>query len=171
MNTIVCLDESGAQTNMTRRYGRARNGKRCFDSAPDGRWRITTMLSSLRSDGTTECIIYEDGTTKALFEAYIEEVLCPTLNPGDHVILDNLSSHKSSRVTSLIEDRGATVVYLPPYSPDLNPIEKMWSKIKAYLRKVKARTKETLFNGIKEALEMVTCSDAQGWFLSCGYLS
>ena len=156
MEHIVCLDESAAKTNMTRLYGRAMGGKRCFDTAPDSRWKTTTMLSSLRCDGTTACMVYEGGTTRNVFEIYIEQLLCPTLKPGDHVLMDNLSSHKSDRVSQLIKSCGAHVHYLPPYSPDLNPIEKMWSKMKAILRKLKPRSGETLFEAIKEAFARIT---------------
>ena len=171
MEHIVCLDESAAKTNMTRLYGRAMGGKRCFDTAPDSRWKTTTMLSSLRCDGTTACMVYEGGTTREIFEIYIEQLLCPTLKPGDHVLMDNLASHKSARVSQLIENCGAQVHYLPPYSPDLNPIEKMWSKMKAILRKLKPRSGESLFEAIKEAFARITHADAKNWFLSCGYLS
>lgn len=156
---------------MTRLYGRSVTNKRCYGSAPDGRWKTTTMLSSLKSNGETQCIVYEGGTSKAIFEQYIEKQLCPFLNPGDVVIMDNLSAHKSSKVTKLIEACGAQVLYLPPYSPDLNPIEKMWSKIKAILRKIEARTSQQLEEAIKIALEKITPLDAKNWFKSCGYHS
>lgn len=129
------------------------------------------MLSALRSRGETQCIVYEGGTTKEIFENYVEKQLCPFLNFGDIVIMDNLSAHKSSKIIKLIEGCGAQILYLPPYSPDLNPIEKMWSKIKSFLRKVEARTYNKLFNAIKIALENVTAADAKNWFKSCGYLS
>ncbi len=129
------------------------------------------MLSSLRSNGETQCIVYEGGTTKELFEAYITQQLCPTLTAGDVVIMDNLSAHKSPRITKSIEERGAQVLYLPPYSPDLNPIEKMWSKIKAILRKIEARTSQQLEEAIKIALEKITPLDAKNWFKSCGCYS
>lgn len=154
---------------MTRRYGRSLKHNRCVGTAPDGRWKSTTMLSSLRYTGETECLVYEGGTTRKLFEIYIEKILCPTLLPGDIVIMDNLSAHKSPRVTSLIEARGASVLYIPPYSPDLNPIEKMWSKIKSILQKLEARDSESLLDAIRKALGHVTASDAKNWFKSCGY--
>ena len=116
-------------------------------------------------------MIYEGGTSLAVFEAYVEKVLCPSLRPGDIVIMDNLSSHKSPRITKLITENGAALKYLPVYSPDLNPIEKMWSKMKAILRKLKARTQEELDAAIKIALDAVTPQDAIAWFASCGYLS
>ena len=107
--------------------------------------------------------------TKDIFEAYIEQILLPTLNAGDVVILDNLSAHKSQRARDLIESAGAELWYLPAYSPDLNPIEKMWSKVKSILRTLKARTKAALINAIARALDQITASDANGWFESCGY--
>ena len=171
MHSIVCLDESSAKTNITRLYGRALAGERCYGSAPDSRWQTTTVLSSLRTDAQTECMIYEGGTSRAVFETYVEKVLCPSLRPGDIVVMDNLSSHKSARITKMITGCGATLKYLPVYSPDLNPIEKMWSKMKAILRRIKARTAEELTEAIKTALEAVTSQDAEAWFRSCGYQS
>ena len=171
MHRIVCLDESAAKTNMTRLYGRSPVGERCYDSTPDSRWRTTTVLSSLRTDAQTACMIYEGGTTRATFEIYVENVLCPSLRPGDIVIMDNLSSHKSPRITDMIKGCGAELKYLPVYSPDLNPIEKMWSKMKAILRRLKARTTEELDAAIKIALDAVTPQDAIAWFTSCGYKS
>ena len=171
MHRIVCIDESAAKTNMIRIYGRAPVGQRCYDHAPDSRWKTTTMLSSLRSDGHTECVIYEGGTTRILFETYVTEILCPTLRPGDVVIMDNLSSHKSQQITEKINNCGAELKYLPAYSPDLNPIEKMWSKLKAILRKLKARTAKELEDAIAIGLDSITPKDAIGWFTSCGYES
>ena len=171
MHRIVCIDESAAKTNMTRLYGRALAGRRCYDSTPDSRWQTTTVLSSLRTDAQTSCMIYEGGTSRAVFEIYVEKVLCPSLRPGDIVVLDNLSSHKSTRITEMITGCGAVLKYLPVYSPDLNPIEKMWSKMKSILRRIKARTTEELDAAIKTALDAVTPQDAEGWFLSCGYKS
>lgn len=166
---LVFIDESGAKTNMTRRYGRAMSGQRAIDDTPSGHWCTTTMLSSVRLDGSTACMVVDGATTKDIFEAYIEQILLPTLNVGDIVVLDNLSAHKSQRARYLIESAGAELWYLPAYSPDLNPIEKMWSKVKSTLRTLKARTKETLINAIAHALDQITASDANGWFESCGY--
>jgi transposase len=161
---LVFIDESGAKTNMTRLYGRAMAGQRAVDDTPSGHWCTTTMISSVRLDGSTACMVVDGATTKDIFEACIEQILLPTLKAGDIVILDNLSAHKSQRALDLIESAGAELWYLPAYSPDLNPIEKMWSKIKSILRALKARTKETLIHAIAKALEMITASDAQGWF-------
>jgi transposase len=169
LGKLVFVDESGAKTNMTRLYGRAVAGQRAIDDTPSGHWHTTTMISSVRLDGTTACMVVNGATTKDIFEAYVGQILLPTLKAGDTVILDNLSAHKNQRVRELIESVGAELWYLPAYSPDLNPIEKMWSKIKSILRTLKARTNEALIHAIAKSLEMVTANDAKGWFESCGY--
>lgn len=166
---FVFLDESGAKTNMTRLRGRAPRGQRVYDSAPHGHWHTTTMLSSVRLDGTTACMVVEGATDTDIFMAYVENVLVPSLRPGDIVVLDNLAPHKSPAVAAALRAAGADIRYLPPYSPDLNPIEMMWSKVKESLRAYAARTQEDLVEGIARALRTVTASDAQGWFTSCGY--
>ena len=127
------------------------------------------MIGSVRLDGTTACITIEAATDTDIFRAYVQNVLIPTLRPGDVVILDNLSPHKNSETIRLIEQAGAGVRFLPAYSPDLNPIEKMWSKLKEALRSAKARTPATLNDAIARALASVTSTDARGWFASCGY--
>jgi transposase len=154
---------------MTRLRGRAPKGQRVYDAAPHGHWRTTTMISSIRHDGTTACMTIDGPTTSDVFREYVRHVLEPTLRPGDIVILDNLSSHKHADALTLIEKAGATVKFLPAYSPDLNPIEKMWSKIKEFLRAAKARTREALEKAIANALNKVSARDAAGWFQSCGY--
>jgi transposase len=166
----VFIDESGAKTNMTRLYGRAFGGKRAVDTAPHGHWSTTTMISALRFDGSTADMVLDGATDGTAFLTYVREILTPSLQRGDLVVMDNLAAHKMPKVLETIEASGAKVCFLPPYSPDFNPIEKMWSKIKAYLRKVKARTKETLWQAIGVALKKVTASDARGWFESCGYI-
>ena len=127
------------------------------------------MISSIRRDGTTACMTVAGATTSEVFRAYVEHLLLPTLRPGDIVVLDNLSPHKDKAALALIERAGAEVRFLPPYSPDFNPIEKMWSKVKALLRSAKARTEEALLAAIGTALARVTARDAAGWFASCGY--
>jgi transposase len=127
------------------------------------------MISSIRLDGTSACLAVDGPTDRDVFREYIRWVLVPSLRPGDIVVLDNLAAHGDRETQRLIEAAQARLQFLPPYSPDLNPIEKMWSKIKAYLRDVKARTKEELYDGIGAALRTVTSQDAQGWFTSCGY--
>ena len=163
------LDESAAKTNLTRLRGRAPRGERVHDRAPAGHWCVTTMIGSVRLDGTTACMTIEEATDTDIFRAYVQHVLIPTLRPGDVVILDNLSPHKNSETIRLIEQAGAGVRFLPAYSPDLNPIEKMWSKLKEALRSAKARTPATLNDAIARALASVTSTDARGWFASCGY--
>jgi transposase len=169
LEKLVFIDESGAKTNMTRLYGRAKAGQRVIDNAPESHWCTTTMISSVRLDGSTACMVVDGATDKEVFQAYVQHILLPTLKAGDIVVMDNLSSHKNNQVKTMIESAGAQLRFLPPYSPDLNPIEKMWSLIKAILRTLKARTEEALINAIAEALEAVTASDAKGWFESCGY--
>jgi transposase len=167
---LVFLDESGLKTNMTRLYGRAFQGSRCHALTPCGKWERTTILSSIRLDGTTESILFEGAVDRKMFDEYIKEILSPQLRPGDIVIMDNLSAHKSDIVVKTIQSLHSEVKFLPAYSPDLNPIEKMWSKLKQILRGLKPRTSEELFRDTGTALDMVTAGDAQGWFESCGYV-
>ena len=127
------------------------------------------MISSIRWDGSTACLALEGATDTEVFRTYVREVLCPTLRPGDIVIPDNLSPHKSDATLELIIRAGASVRFLPAYSPDLNPIEKMWSKVKSFLRGAEARTRETLLAAIAAALQTITARDALNWFASCGY--
>jgi transposase len=169
LHRLVFLDESGAKTNMTRLYGRGFDGQRVVDSAPHGHWCTTTMLSSLRLDGNTAAMVIEGSTDADVFEAYVGHVLTPSLRDGDIVVMDNLAPHKMPKIVAAIEAAGAEVWLLPPYSPDLNPIEKMWSKIKAFLRAAKARTYDALVEAIAAALKTVVGTDAEGWFRSCGY--
>jgi transposase len=171
LERLVFLDETGAKTNMTRLRGRAPGGQRLVDAAPAGHWATTTLMSSVRLDGSTAAMVIEGATDAEVFLQYAQQVLTPHLRPGDIVVMDNLSPHKVPPVKAAIESCGASVWFLPPYSPDLNPIEKMWSKIKAYLRKVKARTLEALIDAIREGLESVTVSDVLGWFKECGYVT
>ncbi len=154
---------------MTRFRGRALRGQRVHDSAPAGHWGTTTMISSIRIDGTTACMTVEGAADANVFEAFVQKVLAPTLSSGDIVVMDNLSTHKVPRIIRSIEQTGARVLFLPAYSPDLNPIEKMWSKVKEFLRATKARTAEALLIAIAAALNTVTPQDAVGWFASCGY--
>jgi transposase len=154
---------------MTRLRGRALRGERVHASQPHGHWQTTTMLSSIRLDGTTACMTIEGATDTEVFRAFVRTGLCPTLHPGDLVILDNLSPHKNDLTLGLIEQAGATVCFLPAYSPDLNPIEKMWSKVKQFLRSAEARTCAELLAASAAALQTVTRQDALDWFASCGY--
>lgn len=168
---LVFLDESGAKTNMTRLRGRALEGQRLVDTAPHGHWYTTTIIGAVRLDGSTACMAVEGATDKDVFREYVRCVLVPTLRKGDIVVLDNLSAHKDQQTQDLIEQAGAELRFLPPYSPDLNPIEKMWSKVKTFLCAAKARTEEELYQAIRLALQTVTPQDAEGWFRSCGYTS
>ncbi len=171
LNRLVFLDETGAKTNMTRMRGRAEGGQRLVDSTPAGHWATTTLMSSVRLDGTTAAMVIEGATDAEVFLQYAKQVLMPSLRHGDIVVMDNLSPHKMSAVIAAIKSCGAEVRFLPPYSPDLNPIEKMWSKVKAFLRKVKARTLDALIDAIRDALRVVTTSDILGWFAECGYVN
>lgn len=154
---------------MTRLRGRAPRGERLHMSAPHGHWRTTTMISSVRLDGSTACMAIEGAMDAEVFRSYVREVLCPSLKEGDMVVMDNLSVHKSEITIAMIEKVGASVHFLPAYSPDLNPIEKMWSKVKALLRTIEPRSHPDLIEAIASALGRVTSQDALGYFSSCGY--
>lgn len=166
---LVFVDEAATTTKMIRLYGRALRGQRARDAASHGHWGVRTLIGALFGTGRTACMTADAATDNEIFYQYVVRVLVPELRPGDIVVLDNLRSHKQPRVAAAIESAGARVEYLPPYSPNLNPIEKMWSKIKATLRKLAARTSEALDEAIRIALESVTASDAAGWLASCGY--
>lgn len=169
LHRLVFLDESGAKTNMVRLYGRAKGGLRCVDDAPHGHWNTTTLISSIRLDGTTACMSLDGAMNSEAYREYVRQILVPTLQTGDIVIFDNLGAHYDRQALNLIHAAGAMTLPLPAYSPDLNPTEKMWSKVKALLRKTKARSIEDLEMAIKHALEAISPSDAEGWFTSCGY--
>ena len=165
---LVFLDESGVNTDMTRHYGRAVGKERVVDHAPENTPTSTTILSSIRSDGSTVYTTYQGGTTGDRFVEYLETVLIPTLHEGDIVIMDNMRSHHIKKVAEVLHKAKMHLLYLPPYSPDFNPIEKMWSKIKAVLRKLKVRSASLLDVAIKYAFSCVIQSDCVGWFNSCG---
>jgi transposase len=163
------IDESGVNLAMTRLYGRAPRGERAVGSAPQNYGANVTMLAALGSQGI-EAVMTIDGATDAeVFRVYVEQVLRPTLRPGDIVIMDNLRAHKAAGIREAIEQAGTQVLYLPPYSPDLSPIEPCWSKLKTALRTAKARTREALEHAIAQALATITVSDAHSWFHHCGY--
>ena len=164
---LIFLDESGVTTSMTRLYARSLGGQRIHESTPGGHWKIMTILGAMSLRGMIATMTIEAATDAEIFLAYVEHVLCPALNSGDVVVMDNLSSHKVNGVREWIEKAGAEVLYLPPYSPDLNPIEKAWSKLKQLLRSAKARTKETLDHAIEEALKLISADNAQAWFKHC----
>jgi transposase len=155
---------------MTRRYARAPKGRRAYGSVPRNRGKNTTLLASMSLEGMGAAMGVEGSTTQKVFEAYVERFLSPTLKPGQVVILDNLGAHKGEKVKQLIESRAARVIFLPAYSPDFNPIEEAFSKIKAILKKAAARGREALIGAIRRALEAVRRQDAWGWFAHCGYV-
>jgi len=154
---------------MTRLRGRALRGERLIDRSPHGHWKTSTLIAALGIEGV-RCSTLVDGAVNAdVFEAFAEQVLVPALRPGDVVVLDNLSSHKRARTRELIEAAGAELVFLPPYSPDLNPIEMVFSKIKQRLRSLACRTVEKLWSSMQSVLDEVTASDATNCFRHCGY--
>jgi transposase len=166
---LLFIDESGAKTNMTRLYGRARRGARVYDHVPNGRWETTTMIAAVGRNGPQAPWVVDGPMDGDAFAVWAEQVLAPTLQETDIVVMDNLSVHKNAHARAAIEARGAAVWDLPAYSPDLNPIEKMWSKIKACLRKFKARDPQSLCTAIGQAMAKVSPRDIQNWFASCGY--
>ena len=166
---LVFLDETGATTNMIRRYGRARGGARCLDDAPGGHWKVMTFIAGLRADGITAPWCLDNAMTGAAFLTYIETQLCPTLKPGDIVIADNLSSHKVAGIRELVEAKGARILYLPPYSPDLNPIEQVFAKLKTLLRKAMARSFDTLWKTIGRLLPLFSKQECRNYFADSGY--
>jgi transposase len=154
---------------MTRLRGRAPRGQRLVAGCPHGHWTTTTMISSVRLDGTSACMTCPGATDTEVFQAYVREVLVPALRPGDIVVLDNLGAYKGEATLALITAAGAQARFLPAYSPDLNPIEMMWSKVKALLRAAEARSHAALLQSIAHALAAVTPDDAKNWFTHCGY--
>lgn len=171
LEKLVFVDETWAATNMTRSYGRAPKGSRCVDSAPLGDWQTTTFVAGLRRNQLTAPMVVDGPMDGELFLAWIEQFLCPTLQPGDIVILDNLSSHKVDGVQQAVALAGAVVRYLPPYSPDLNPIEKLFAKLKTLLRKAAVRATEDLWTEIGSLLNNITASECSNYFTSSGYVS
>ena len=167
-NKLVFLDESGVNTDMTRHYGRAVGKARAVDNAPENTPTNTTILSSIRLNGETAYTTYSGGTTGDRFVEYLEKVLIPTLHEGDIVIMDNMRSHHVKKVAEVLQKAKIQLLYLPPYSPDFNPIEKMWSKMKAIMRKMKIRDFTLLADAVEKAIGYVRLSDCKGWFRSCG---
>lgn len=154
---------------MARTRGRALRGERCRAPVPHGHWKTTTFVGALRLGGVTAPMTLDGAMSGAAFLAYVEQVLVPTLRPGDVVILDNLPAHKPVEVTRAIERAGAKLRFLPPYSPDFNPIELAFSKIKALLKKAAARTREDLWDAIRNAIDAVTPADCRSFFTATGY--
>lgn len=166
---LIFLDETWATTNMTRTLGRAPRGQRLVAPVPHGHWHTTTFLCGLRQDGLVAPLVLDGAINGAAFLAYIEQMLCPTLRPGDIVICDNLGSHKVAGVREAIEARGASLLYLPPYSPDLNPIELAFSKLKRLLRSTAARTVDALWTAIGRLLGAFEPGECARYFRHCGY--
>ena len=164
---FVFLDEMGVRVGMTPLYGRAPGGKRVVDRVPRKRGDNLSVIGALRLGGVGATMTITGAVDTTVFNTYLEQ--CLVLRPGDVVVLDNLKVHVASAVARIAEARGATVVWLPPYSPDFNPIEKLWSKAKTLIRAAKAQTLETLEGALKVALEAVTAPNIQGWFRHCGY--
>lgn len=163
------LDESGALTHLVRTHGRCEEGLRCVGFAPQGHWKVMTAVAAVRLDGLTAPFTIDCPMDGEIFEVYLERVLVPTLRAGDVVVMDNLSAHKRPQVKERIESAGASVLYLPPYSPDFNPIEMIWSKVKRLLRSFAARTIDALHEAFGRAFAAVTPTDILGCFRHCGY--
>jgi transposase len=168
---LVFVDEMGANVSLSPLYAWSRRGARAFGSAPRNWGKNVTLLASITAEGLGPCLAVEGATTREVFETYLERVLAPTLGPGQVVVMDNLSAHKGGRVKEIIEGRGCELLYLPPYSPDFNPIEQAFSKVKGLMRRAEARTRETLIEVMGRTLEAVTARDARGFFGHCGYSS
>ena len=171
VDKLVFLDESGVNIDMVRRYGRAKNKNRVNDYAPVNTPKKTTLVSSVRLDGTQAYEFFQGSLNGKNFLSYVKNTLIPTLKKGDIVVMDNLSCHKVKGVKEAIEEAGASVLYLPPYSPDFNPIEMMWSKMKTLLPNWKTDTPELLHSVIPDAFSSVSVSDISGWFTASGYCS
>lgn len=169
VSKLVFLDETSATTDMIRRYGRAKGGARCFDDAPGGHWQTMTFIAGLRVNGITAPWCLDRAMTGEAFKTYLKTQLAATLKLGDLVIADNLSSHKVSGVKEIIEAAGAKIIYLPPYSPDLNPIEQVFAKLKTLLRKAMARSFEALWKSIGQLLSHFSEQECQNYFENSGY--
>ena len=168
-SNLVFIDETWTKTNMTRLYGRARRGKRLVDAVPHGHWKTSTFIGALRCDGLTATGVFDGAINGELFLAYVEQVLVPTLRRGDIVIMDNLRSHKVAGVREAIEAAGASLMFIPPYSPDLNPIEMAFSKLKALLRAGAIRTVDALWNALGTLVDYFTPEECPNYFRHDGY--
>lgn len=163
------IDETWASTNMARRHGRCQRGERLRASVPHGHWKTTTFVAGLRNTGMVAPMVLDGPINRDAFTAYVTQVLVPELSPGDIVIMDNLSSHKGSAIQEAIEAAGADLLFLPPYSPDFNPIEKAFSKLKAHLRKAAERTIHGLWDAIGRILDLYSPQECAKYFAACGY--
>jgi transposase len=166
---LVFVDEMGTNTSLAPLYGWSRRGLRAHLKTPRNWGKNVTLLASITQEGMGPCLAVEGATTKVTFETYLEHVLAPTLRPGQVVVMDNLSAHKGGRVKEIVERRGCELLYLPPYSPDFNPIEQAFSKVKALVRRAEARTRAALIEALGQALSAVTARDTRGFFDYCGY--
>jgi transposase len=166
---LVFIDETWAATNMARRHGRCARGERLRVGVPHGHWKTTTFVAGLRSRGIAAPFVLDGPINRLAFETYVDKVLVPELTPDDIVIMDNLSSHKGPRVREMIEAAGATLLFLPPYSPDFNPIENAFSKLKAHLRKAAERTVDSLWNAIGRIIDLFTPAECRNYFKAAGY--
>ena len=166
---FVFLDETGTSTNMVRRYGRCPRGERLVDATPWGHWKITTFVAGLRASGLMAPMVLDGPMTGEVFRAYVEQVLVPELSPGDVVVLDNLAAHKVAGIREAIRAADASLLYLPPYSPDLNPIEQVFAKLKALLRKAETRTKEALWTTIGALRDEFSPEECQNYLTNSGY--
>jgi transposase len=166
---LVFVDEMGTNTSLSPLYGWAKKGERAYCSVPRNRGPNTTLLSSMSMEGMGPSLAVEGSTNCEVFEIYVERVLSPTLRRGQVVVMDNLSAHKGERVRELIEQQGCELLYLPSYSPDFNPIEEAFSKIKGLIGKAQARTREALLEAMGTTISVVTAQDARGFFEHCGY--
>jgi transposase len=163
------LDEAGATTVLTRLYARAIGGERTTESVPRNYGQSTSMIATMGTTGIEAAMMIEGSVDTVVFNAYCEQVLRPTLKTGDVIVLDNLGAHRASQIEEIAKECGARIIWLPPYSPDFSPIELMWSKVKAYLKKAKARTQQELEKAIALSLKTITKSDCLNWFRHCGY--
>lgn len=168
---LVFIDETWAKTNMARTRGRAARGQRLIAAVPHGHWKTTTFVAALRCDAVTAPLVLDGAMNGAAFKAYVEQMLAPALKPGDIVIMDNLAAHKVEGVRQAIETAGANLVYLPPYSPDLNPIEQLFAKLKALLRKAAERSVEALWDRIGQLLDSFPPHECRNYFRNAGYVS
>ena len=166
---LVFVDEMGANTSLCALYAWSPKGERAHTRVPRNRGKNTTLLASMGVEGMGHCLAVEGSTTAAVFETYVERVLAPSLRSGQLVVMDNLTAHKAQRIKELIEQRGCELLYLPPYSPDLNPIEEAFSKIKRLLREAETRTRKALIEAMGAAISAVTDRDARGFLEHCGY--
>jgi transposase len=166
---LVFIDETWAKTNMTRTHGRALRGRRLVDKVPHGHWKTLTFLAALRCDAITAPFVLDGPINGEWFLAYVEQVLVPTLSPGDVVVMDNLGSHKGKAVRRAIRNAGAHLIFLPPYSPDLNPIEQVFAKLKALLRKAAERSIEATWRRIGKLLDHFSADECANYFVNSGY--